>query len=357
MTLFMSAYLTPTLTSAALHPLFQLMRERGLSPDELPELAQDWGNSQQQFPVPVFDRIIEQAGQSLKTPAIGVMMGSRLDWRRFRLLAYLLSECRTGRDALSQLRRYYPLISDSHPPDVFIGQQAVKVVFYVSDGTPHARQTRAELVAAGIHDVGSRLGSGFYNITGIGFQQPPPHYREQLDRYFGVPVRYGESCNWISFSSDYLDKSMKKAMPFLETMLEGAEVPWRSEDTERPFSRKLRHILYYWPTCLPMTKEAVADLLGTSARTLTRRLQEEGSQFSELSKHCRLVRAAAALKRTSKDVQQLANELGFSDRRGFERAFKQWTGQTPAAFRRQWRNQAVAAVSSMSALESNMGFY
>ncbi|MDP2506485.1 AraC family transcriptional regulator [Oceanobacter sp. 3_MG-2023] len=353
----MSAYLTPTLTSAALHPLFQLMRERGLNPDELPELAKDWGSSQLQFPVPVFDRIVEQAGQFLKTPAIGVMMGSRLDWRRFRLLAYLLSECRTGRDALSQLRRYYPLISDSHSPDVFIGQQAVKVVFYVSEGGAQARQTRAELVAAGIHDVGSRLGNGFYNITGIGFQQQPPQYRDQLDRYFGVPVRYGESCNWISFSSDYLDKSMKKAMPFLEAMLEGAEVPWRSEDTERPFSRKLRHILYYWPTCLPMTKEAVADLLGTSARTLTRRLQEEGSQFSELSKHCRLVRAAAALKRTSKDVQQLANELGFSDRRGFERAFKQWTGQTPAAFRRQWRNQAVAAVSSLSPLESNIGFY
>ncbi len=355
MTMPMSTYLTPTLTSAALHPLFSLMRDRGLNPDELPELASDWGNNQLQFPVPVFDRILEQAANALKLPAIGVQLGSHLDWRRFRLLAYLLSECRTGRDALSQLRRYYPLISESNPPDVFIGQQSVKVVFYVSDGSLQNRQTRAELVAAGIHDVGSRLGDSFYKITGIGFQQSAPAYRDQLDRYFGVPVRFGEACNWISFSSEHLDKSMKKAAPFLESMLEGAEVPWKTEDTERPFSRKLRHILYYWPTCLPMTKEAVADLLGTSARTLTRRLQEEGSQFSELSKHCRLVRAAAALKRTSKDVQQLANELGFSDRRGFERAFKQWTGQTPAAFRRQWRNQGSAVTSH--ALEANMSYY
>jgi AraC-like DNA-binding protein len=352
----MSAYLTPTLTSAALYPLLQLLRERGMTPDELSEFSQEWASDNLHLPVQVFDRVLEQASSALRDPSIGLLLGSRLDWRRFRLLAYLLSECRTGRDALSQLRRYYPLISDSHAPDVFIGQHSVKVVFYVSEGSAEARQTRAEMVAAGIHNVGSRLGNGFYSITGMGFQQGAPHYRDQLERHFGVPVRFGEHCNWISFSSDYLDKSMKKAAPFLATMLEGSELPWMAEDSERPFSRKLRHILYYWPTCLPMTKEAVADLLGTSARTLTRRLQEEGCQFSELSKHCRLIRAAAALKRTSKDVQQLANELGFSDRRGFERAFKQWTGQTPAAYRRQWRSQG-AGISAMSLMDSLGSFY
>ncbi|MBM97089.1 MAG: hypothetical protein CMI09_14730 [Oceanospirillaceae bacterium] len=336
----MNAYLTPTLTSAALHPLLDLLEERGLTPNELAELGQDWevGGSQP-LPIDVFDWVLEQASQHLGDPAVGMLLGQRLDWRRFRLLAYLLSECRTGRDALSQLRRYYPLISDSQPPDVFIGQQSVKVVFYVSEGSGNCRQTRSELVASAIHNVGTQLGSAFYRINGVGFQQPAPTYKQSLDRYFGVPVRFGEGCNWISFSCDHLDRSMRKAAPFLQKMLEGdSALPWQAGDEERPFSRKLRHILYYWPTCLPMTKEAVADLLGTSARTLTRRLQEEGSQFSTLSKQCRLIRAASALKRTSKDVQQLANELGFSDRRGFERAFKQWTGRTPAAYRREWRS-------------------
>ena len=110
----MNAYLTPTLTSAALHPLLDLLEERGLTPNELAELGQDWevGGSQP-LPIDVFDWVLEQASQHLGDPAVGMLLGQRLDWRRFRLLAYLLSECRTGRDALSQLRRYYPLISDS----------------------------------------------------------------------------------------------------------------------------------------------------------------------------------------------------------------------------------------------------
>ena len=83
-----------------------------------------------------------------------------------------------------------------------------------------------------------------------------------------------------------------------------------------------------------MTKEAVAELINTSSRTLTRRLQEEGYQFSNLVKEVRLEKAMEALKFARTDVQQLALNLGFSDRRGFERAFKQWTGLTPAAYRR-----------------------
>ncbi|MFL0807515.1 MAG: AraC family transcriptional regulator [Oceanobacter sp.] len=348
----MNAYLTPTLTSAALHPLLALLEERGLTSNDISDLSHDWevGDSQP-LPIDIFDRVLEHSSQYLGDPAIGMLLGQNLDWKRFRLLAYLLSECRTGRDALSQLRRYYPLISDSQPPDVFIGQQSVKVVFYVSEGSPAARQTRSELVASAIHNVGTQLGSAFYRINGVGFQQGSPAYKQSLDRYFGVPVRFGEGCNWISFSSDHLDRSMRKAAPFLQKMLEGdSSLPWQAGDDERPFSRKLRHILYYWPTCLPMTKETVADLLGTSARTLTRRLQEEGSQFSTLSKQCRLIRAASALKRTSKDVQQLANELGFSDRRGFERAFKQWTGRTPAAYRREWRSLHPSAAPQLDAV-------
>jgi AraC-like DNA-binding protein len=54
-----------------------------------------------------------------------------------------------------------------------------------------------------------------------------------------------------------------------------------------------------------------------------------------LVKEVRLEKAKVALKSAQTDVQQLALDLGFSDRRGFERAFKQWTGLTPAAYRRQ----------------------
>ena len=95
------------------------------------------------------------------------------------------------------------------------------------------------------------------------------------------------------------------------------------------------YTLCQWPETVPMTKDCVAELLSTSSRTLTRRLQEEHGQFSSLVREVRLQKAKHALTTAKTDVQQLALNLGFSDRRGFERAFKHWTGITPAAYRKQ----------------------
>ena len=108
------------------------------------------------------------------------------------------------------------------------------------------------------------------------------------------------------------------------------------------FSAIVMHVVYQWPESVAITKESISELLNTSSRTLTRRLKEENNQFSGLLKSVRLEKAKHALESGVRDVQQLALDLGFSDRRGFERAFKQWTGETPAAYRRSILEQQEA---------------
>ena len=51
-------------------------------------------------------------------------------------------------------------------------------------------------------------------------------------------------------------------------------------------------------------------------------------------------KAEFKLKNLSVDMQELAHDLGFADRRGFERAFKQWFGITPAAYHKSWKAQS-----------------
>ena len=61
---------------------------------------------------------------------------------------------------------------------------------------------------------------------------------------------------------------------------------------------------------MPITKEAVAELLSTSSRTLTRRLcKEENCQFSTLLRDVRLEKAKQTLEDGHADVQQLAIDL------------------------------------------------
>ena len=51
--------------------------------------------------------------------------------------------------------------------------------------------------------------------------------------------------------------------------------------------------------------------------------------------------AAKSLLRRRKSVPEIAAELGFSDFRAFNRAFKAWNGETPKAFADRARKTSV----------------
>jgi AraC-like DNA-binding protein len=79
--------------------------------------------------------------------------------------------------------------------------------------------------------------------------------------------------------------------------------------------------------------EDLAPLLNLSPRSLHRQLKEEGTSLQALKDEVRRERAIELLQRTRKPIKQVAESAGFQNEKSFIRAFKQWTGQTPAAFR------------------------
>jgi AraC-like DNA-binding protein len=78
----------------------------------------------------------------------------------------------------------------------------------------------------------------------------------------------------------------------------------------------------------------VARRLGVSARTLQRRLGEQGTSFAAIVDEVRrdLARREVALGKRS--FGEIAFLLGFSQASAFDRAFRRWTGSTPSAYRR-----------------------
>lgn len=79
----------------------------------------------------------------------------------------------------------------------------------------------------------------------------------------------------------------------------------------------------------------IAAQLNMSGRTLQRKLKQEGSSFSTLLQDCRCELAQKYLSQPQRSVIEVAYQLGFSEPSTFSRAFKQWTGQSPAEYRAQ----------------------
>lgn len=79
--------------------------------------------------------------------------------------------------------------------------------------------------------------------------------------------------------------------------------------------------------------EAVSNSLDLQPRVLQKRLQAEGSRFSQLLQETRLEIAKQNLLRDKTSITDLALNLGYADVSVFSRHFKQWTGFSP----RNWR--------------------
>lgn len=79
--------------------------------------------------------------------------------------------------------------------------------------------------------------------------------------------------------------------------------------------------------------ERAAAQLGTSPRTLQRRLCAAGTRFGKIVEQTRLGIAGALLRKTELSVQEIAGRMGYSTSSGFARAFGRWSGQSPSAYR------------------------
>jgi AraC-like DNA-binding protein len=78
----------------------------------------------------------------------------------------------------------------------------------------------------------------------------------------------------------------------------------------------------------------IASAAGMSVRTLQRRLAEFGVDYSDLIDRVRFDHARNLLKDQTRNLIDIAYDLGYTDASSFTRAFRRWTGATPSNFRK-----------------------
>jgi AraC-like DNA-binding protein len=84
----------------------------------------------------------------------------------------------------------------------------------------------------------------------------------------------------------------------------------------------------------------VAEILGTSRRSLQRRLRDAGTSYSELILHARYEAASELLRDPGVRVVDVAWSVGYDDPSHFTRFFRRISGITPQHYRRLCRDGA-----------------
>jgi AraC-like DNA-binding protein len=82
-------------------------------------------------------------------------------------------------------------------------------------------------------------------------------------------------------------------------------------------------------------QEEVARAFGMNRRTFARRLHEDGTTFRELLDTVRFDAARGLLRASAVSLEDVADRLGYADVTAFARAFRRWSGFSPAVWRRK----------------------
>lgn len=267
-------------------------------------------------------------------PHLGLLLGQRISSSSLGLPGYLLHTARDVRAALVDLVRYFDLhdrgaVLTLHADE---GMTHLGYAIYLPD-VPGTAQIYDLSIAAECNVMRSLCGDG-WNPSEVrlarGVPEDVAHYRH----FFRAPIRFDADRSALVFPTRWLDHPLSSANPMLHRHLEKEAESLHAEQP-RDLVRQLRELLRGALATRKADAPHVAGQLGLHERTLNRRLRQAGTSFRRELKAVRYQMAQELLANTRLPLSRIASALNYADTSAFIRAFRQWSGMSPAAWRRR----------------------
>ncbi len=163
---------------------------------------------------------------------------------------------------------------------------------------------------------------------------PEPHDPSRYESRFDAPILWNQPRAGHVVRTSSLDLPPHR-QPNMKTFLMEVVQKATTKPENETVAAEVRTVVRSLIGQSRPTLETVAAAMGTYARDLQRQLSESEASFSDIRDHVHLEYARKSLANRDTSITVLALELGYSESSAFSRAFKNWTGATPSAWRRQ----------------------
>jgi AraC-like DNA-binding protein len=278
----------------------------------------------------------QQAVWQTGDPAFGLHAAELLRPGAFDVLDYAVRTAPDLRQALQRLVRYHRLVHDL-------------AVFTVNEVPGHGACIEHRFAVPGIQPCRHALEFKFASVLVIGaqvtgapvhalhvsFPHPAPPALDEYRRIFGVEPVFMAPTATLTLGRELLARPLAADAGLSRIVLEHAErlLQARQQEADGLVARVCRCLAEHLSNG-PPSLAAMARQLHMSERSLQRRLEAEGTHFAALVDAVRKDLALRYLADPRLALGEVAYLLGFAEPSPFHRAFKRWTGTTPAAMRR-----------------------
>lgn len=246
----------------------------------------------------------------------------------------LLSSSSVG-DAFARACRYQRLVHDSTELTLTVSAGTAKLRHSFPGGKPVPRQS-AEFLLATYVRFGRLVSGGSWSPHEVRFAHGAPRDTSEHVRWFRASLSFDAGENSLVCDTLGLELTNPRANPGLLAVLDRhANDLLRARPRDNSWSERVRvELAAVLCTGAPSALD-IASRLGVSVRTLGRRLSDEGTTFATLLDGLRHERALALLGAERTSIQEVGFLLGFSELSAFYRAFRRWTGTTPAEYKKR----------------------
>lgn len=168
---------------------------------------------------------------------------------------------------------------------------------------------------------------------------PAPAHWQRYEEVFRCPVEFDSEVMEWRFEASVLLQPCPNANPVTSAMSTSfcqqliASLPRESDLIE-----SVRLVCMSRTGRFPSI-DAVAATLNMSTRTLHRRLSDHQRTYQSVLDEVRCALAIEFLQQSDMPMDDLANQVGFSEAANFRKAFRKWTGQSPGDYRKTLRRE------------------
>ncbi len=284
-------------------------------------------------------RLLQHCADSTGCPHFGLLVGAQNDLPKLGLIGLLVKFSPNVGVALRNLTRYQHLHVRGASTSLTTHGNSTTLAYEMHAlGVGPAAQSADGAVASLFNFMRSLCGPK-WKPSEVQFSHREPVDVAPFRQFFGAPLRFNAEQNALVFPAHWLRQPMPDADPELRQLLH-AQIDALEARHGSEFHEQVRSVLRSALLTSHARADQVAALFSMHARTLNRRLNAFGTSFLQLADEVRFEVARQMLEESTMEMNEIAGMLDYANASAFGRAFKRWSGATPAYWRATQRDSA-----------------